>query len=45
MRLTLFAQFTLLIMLGASTIAVVLTVATMQYRAANPDLSESWPVN
>jgi len=45
MRLTLFAQFTLLIMLGASTIAVVLTVATMQYRAANPDLGESWAVN
>ena len=32
MRLTLFAQFTLLTMLGASVVAVALTIATTQYR-------------
>jgi PAS domain S-box-containing protein len=47
MRLTLFTQFTLLIVLAASTLGVVLIIATMQYHPnpADPALGGSWAVN
>jgi PAS domain-containing protein len=47
MRLTLFAQFTLLIVLAASSLTVVLIVATLQYQPnpVDPALGGTWAVN